>query len=92
MRGFTTKAWTNATLAIYGGTVGFHTWTRVDNVTFKRTPAAAVFGTQCGEPTVSPFFEGDARPTDAPAPPAAPIAAASSDRWPRPATRAPRRR
>ena len=60
MQGFTTKAWTNATLAIYGGTVGTNTWTRVDNVTFKRTPAASVFGTTCIEPVVAPFAEGDA--------------------------------
>jgi hypothetical protein len=92
MQGFTTKAWTNATLAIYGGTVGTNTWTRVDNVTFKRTPAASVFGTQCGEPEVDPFVGGDKRPTEAPASAPTPIAGASSDRSPRPARPGPRRR
>jgi hypothetical protein len=51
MQGYTTKAWTNATLALYNASVGPQTWTRVDNVTWRTTPGAAVFGTQCIEPT-----------------------------------------
>jgi uncharacterized delta-60 repeat protein len=55
MRGFTTKPWTNATLAIYAASVGAQTWTRVDNVTFRRTPSTAIVGTECVEPPPSLF-------------------------------------
>ncbi len=55
MRGFATKAWTNATLAIYAASVGPQTWTRVDNVTFDRTPATAIVGTECVEPALAPL-------------------------------------
>ena len=50
MRGFATKPWTNATLAIYAASVGLQEWTRVDNVTFRRTPGTAIAGTECVEP------------------------------------------
>jgi hypothetical protein len=93
MQGYTTKAWTNATLAIYNASVGPQTWTRIDNVTWRTTPGAAVFGTQCGEPAVNPFVGGEGRTSATTAPsPVTPTGAASSDRSPRPATRAPRRR
>jgi hypothetical protein len=57
MRGFTTKAWTNATLSIYAASVGSETWTQVDNVTFERTPATAIGGTECVEPAAQPLVE-----------------------------------
>ncbi|HET9268202.1 MAG TPA: M36 family metallopeptidase, partial [Vicinamibacterales bacterium] len=57
MVGFTTKAWTNATLAIYAASVGTQTWTQVDDVSFRTTPATTPFGTRCIEPAPSPFFE-----------------------------------
>ena len=53
IRGFTTKAWTNATVAVYAASVGSQTWTRVDNVTFDRTPATTIVGTECVEPAAS---------------------------------------
>jgi hypothetical protein len=47
MRTFTTQPWANATLSVYAATVGPEPWTRLDNVTFQRTPAMAVTGTEC---------------------------------------------
>lgn len=46
-RTFTTKAWTNATLSVYVATVDSLGWVRVDNVSFKRTPAATIMGSEC---------------------------------------------
>jgi hypothetical protein len=54
MRGFSTKAWANATVSIYAATVGGDQWIRLDNVSVRQTPAAVIFGTQCIEP-VPPF-------------------------------------
>ena len=50
MRSFTTRAWTNATISIYAASVGDQPWTRLDNVSLKRTPGAVTIGTDCGEP------------------------------------------
>jgi len=52
MRGFTSRAWANATLSIYAATVDSDGWTRLDNVTLARTPGVAIAGTECGEPAV----------------------------------------
>jgi uncharacterized delta-60 repeat protein len=71
MRAFATKAWTNATLAIYAASVGSQTWTRIDNVTFRRTPGTAIVGTECVEPASSPFAGPGILGADAPARPAA---------------------
>jgi glucose/arabinose dehydrogenase len=54
MRGFSTKAWANATVSIYAATIGSDQWIRLDNVSVRQTPGQVIFGTQCIEP-VSPF-------------------------------------
>jgi hypothetical protein len=50
MRTFPTIAWTNATLSIYDAIVGPASWTRLDNVSLRRTPGVATAGTECIEP------------------------------------------
>jgi Zn-dependent metalloprotease len=50
-----TKAWaagaaTGAALYFYAATVGSDRWIRVDNAVLKRTPGAAIVGTECLEP------------------------------------------
>jgi hypothetical protein len=50
MRGFATKTWTNATVSFYAATVGTETWSRLDNVSLRKTASAAIVGTECGEP------------------------------------------
>lgn len=47
---YATKAWANATISFYGATVGADQWTRLDNVTLKRTPSSTIVGTECVEP------------------------------------------
>ncbi len=49
-RTFTTQPWANATLSVYPATTGADQWIRLDNVTFRRTPAAVIVGTECIEP------------------------------------------
>jgi hypothetical protein len=51
MRAFATQGWTNATLSVYGATASPDQWIRLDNASFKRTPATAITGTLCMEPT-----------------------------------------
>ena len=51
-RSATTKAWTTATISVYAATVGTEPWTRLDGVTFQRTPGSAALGTECIEPAV----------------------------------------
>ncbi len=53
IRAFATEAWANATLSVYPATVGADEWIRLDNVTLRRTPSAAVGGTDCVEPSES---------------------------------------
>ena len=36
------RRWTNATLSVYPATIGPDQWIRLDNVTLKRTPSAAI--------------------------------------------------
>ena len=50
MQAYATKAWSNATLSIYAATAGNETWTRLDNVSLKKTPSASITGTGCFEP------------------------------------------
>jgi predicted ribosomally synthesized peptide with SipW-like signal peptide len=50
MRGFATKAWSNATLSIYPETVGTEQWIQIDNVTLRRTGASPIAGPECMEP------------------------------------------
>jgi hypothetical protein len=50
MRTFATKAWTNVTISIYAATAGNETWTRLDNVSVKKTPGAPTAGANCIEP------------------------------------------
>jgi hypothetical protein len=50
-----TKAWaagvsTGAALYFYAATVGSDRWIRLDNAVLKRTPGAAIAGTECLEP------------------------------------------
>ncbi len=49
-RTFATQAWANATLSVYPATTGADQWIRLDNVTFRRTPATSIVGTECVEP------------------------------------------
>ena len=50
MRTFPTIPWANATVSIYDAIVGPASWTRLDNVSFRRTPGVATTGTECLEP------------------------------------------
>lgn len=50
MVGWTSKAWTNATLSFYPATIGPEPWTLVDNVTYRTTPATTTAGSSCVEP------------------------------------------
>jgi hypothetical protein len=50
MRSFTTKPWANATISVYAASVGDETWTRLDDVSLKRTPGSTTTGSDCGEP------------------------------------------
>lgn len=50
IRTYTTKAWGNATISIYGATVGLEPWTLLDDVTLRFTPATGTVGTECVEP------------------------------------------
>ena len=60
MRTYTTKAWTNATLSLYGATIGPDAWIRFDNASLRRTQAAATVGTDCEEPAVTTFVQSEA--------------------------------
>jgi hypothetical protein len=51
---YATQAWTNATLSVYGATAGPEQWIRLDNATFRRTPASVISGTNCIEPGATP--------------------------------------
>ncbi len=55
MRGFSTMSWSNATISIYGDTVGADEWSRLDGVTLQRTPGAVIVGTECAEPGATPL-------------------------------------
>ncbi len=57
VRGFATKTWTNATLAVYAASVGTQTWMRFGNATLTRTPAAFIEGTNCIEPAPAPLWD-----------------------------------
>ena len=50
-RTFATKSWANATVSVYPATIGSEQWMRLDNVTLRRTPSAAIVGTECLEPS-----------------------------------------
>jgi hypothetical protein len=50
MRSFATQAWSNATLSFYAATEGDETWIRLDDVSLRLTPDAAMTGTECGGP------------------------------------------
>ena len=50
LRTFATQPWTNATLSIYPATIGIDQWIRLDDVVLRRTPSAAITGTECLEP------------------------------------------
>ena len=58
MRTFTTRAWANATFSAYAETIGPDQWTRLDNVTFARTPGSIALGTECFERWSSPVAKG----------------------------------
>jgi hypothetical protein len=47
IRTYTTKPWASATISFYLGSVDTNQWAQIDNVTFKRTPAAPELGAQC---------------------------------------------
>ncbi len=47
MRAFATEAWANATISIYSATANDNQWTRLDNVSLRKTPSQATSGTDC---------------------------------------------
>jgi hypothetical protein len=47
---FTTKAWTNATFAVYPSNVDTAQWILLDDVSLQITPSATLTGTECIEP------------------------------------------
>jgi Zn-dependent metalloprotease len=57
IRTYATLPWNNATVSVYPATVGSspsHEWLRIDDVTFTRV-TSPILGTECFEPTESPF-------------------------------------
>ena len=58
-RTYTTRPWANAMLSIYPATIGLAQWTRLDDVTFQRTPGSATVGTECLEPSSSENVPGE---------------------------------
>jgi GT2 family glycosyltransferase/subtilisin-like proprotein convertase family protein len=54
MRSFATQPWAQPTFSIYAATVGGDTWTRLDNVSLRKTPGNAIAGTDCQEPAEVP--------------------------------------
>jgi sugar lactone lactonase YvrE len=50
VRSRATKPWMNATISVYGATIGPEQWIRLDDVTLRRTPATSIAGTECIEP------------------------------------------
>ena len=50
MKTYTTKAWTNMTVAVYGATVSTAQWVRLDDVNLKVTLSPPLVGTECIEP------------------------------------------
>jgi hypothetical protein len=62
MRWASTKALSNATVTVYGATVGPEQWSRIDNMSLHTTPGSMTFGTDCVEPG------GTLLPAPAPAP------------------------
>jgi hypothetical protein len=53
MRMYATRAWANATISVYAATVGPDQWIQLDDVTLRRTPGAAITGTECHEPVTA---------------------------------------
>jgi len=51
---YASKAWTNATVAVYPRTVGNLPWVQLDNVTLARTPSTAIVGTSCTDEGQAP--------------------------------------
>jgi hypothetical protein len=67
IRSYATQPWTDAMVSVYPATNGFDEWTRLDNVTFRRTPSIGVAGTECLEPGATlTLVQG--RPVHAPVP------------------------
>jgi len=50
MRSYATRTWTNATISVYAATVGENFYTRLDNVSLKKTPSTVIAGADCLEP------------------------------------------
>jgi hypothetical protein len=46
---YTTEAWSNATVAVYAGTIDTAGWTRLDDVSLITTPGVTLVGTECIE-------------------------------------------
>jgi len=49
MRSSATKAWANATISVYAATPGNEQWTRLDNVSLRKTNGQTTSGTDCLE-------------------------------------------
>jgi hypothetical protein len=60
MRSYATEAWGSATISIYAATAGDQAWMRLDNVSLRKTPSAAIAGTDCLEPGSMDVVGGDA--------------------------------
>jgi uncharacterized delta-60 repeat protein len=71
-RTFATQPWANATISVYPATVGEVPSTRLDNVTLRRTPSAAIVGTECLEPASTVVARSAVRATRKSVPATAP--------------------
>jgi Tol biopolymer transport system component len=61
MRAYGSRPWTNAMLSVYAATIGPETWTRLDNVSLRRTSGSPVSGTNCSEPGSLPSISPASR-------------------------------
>ena len=55
---FASKAWSNATVSVYPGTIDEAGWIRLDDVNLRVTPGVALVGTECLEASASSSSPG----------------------------------
>jgi hypothetical protein len=59
MKLYTSKAWTNATFAVYPSAVDTNQWIRLDNASLRITMSMSLTGTECIEPGGSETVPGE---------------------------------
>jgi hypothetical protein len=64
MNSFTTKPWANATLSVYGATIGTEQWIRLDFASLQHRQDIATIGTECLEPNLIALTAETATPTE----------------------------